>query len=80
MEWFLSYKGEGAFPKKAETSWVSDYARCTLNFDVETIQRYSLIAKLRRPSCLCMALLYLSTSTLSKMSAKTMRATIRTSA
>ena len=46
MEWFLSYKGEGAFPKKAETSWVSDYARCTLNVDVETIQRYSLIAKL----------------------------------
>ena len=52
----------------------------TLNVGVETIQRYPLIAKLRRSSCLCMALLYLSMSTLSKMPAKTMRATIRTSA
>ena len=37
---------QGALPKEAETLRVSDYAQCTLNVDVETIQRYSLIAKL----------------------------------
>lgn len=77
---FLSYKGEGALPKEAETLRVSARTCHVPNAHVEMMQRYSLIAKLKRSSSLCRGSQSLSISTLSKMSAKTMRVIIRTSA